>query len=104
MTREELKPGDTVVPRRGRGGPWVIESIGVQPTFLPDVNVKVAVFKGGSFMPIEKLKLHAVRLKTLMERIVDEWLDSEFTRDLIRNTPLYDLLEELAIPAKDARD
>ena len=51
----ELKIGDTVLPVRGRGGPWVVASIGSQPSmFGPDVEV--AVFEDGSFMDVERLK------------------------------------------------
>ena len=56
VMNQELKPGDTVVPRRGRGGPWVIASIGSQSLLFGDGNEKVVHFKDGTFIEANKVK------------------------------------------------
>lgn len=57
---DEFKPGDTVVPKRGRGGPWVVASLGEQAVMFGEA-VKVAIFEGGKFMALDKLKLSSRR-------------------------------------------
>lgn len=52
-----MKIGDTVTPKRGRGGPWIIQSFGSQPSLLGDSDIEVAIFDGGRFMAVNKLRL-----------------------------------------------
>lgn len=52
----ELKPGDLVFPKRGKGGPWVIQSLGSQPSFFGDKDIDVAIFDNGTFLRVDKLK------------------------------------------------
>lgn len=51
-----LGVGDTVVPKRGKGGPWIIASLGSQPSMFNEDEVKVAIFENGSFMALNKLR------------------------------------------------
>lgn len=43
--------------KRGKGGPWTIQSLGSQPSLLGDSDIQVAIFEGGRFMAVDKLKL-----------------------------------------------
>ena len=56
MTQNELKVGDSVIPKQGRGvAPRVIASFGSQPSmFGPETQV--AVFEDGSFTDISGLQ------------------------------------------------
>jgi hypothetical protein len=56
---DDLKPGEAVVPKRGRGGPWVVASLGEQAVFFGE-PIKIAIFEEGGFMAVEKLKLVSV--------------------------------------------
>jgi hypothetical protein len=53
---------------------------------------------------LRERKLFVPVLKPIGDRIVDEWMGSEFTRDLLRNTLMFDLLEELSAPARNVKE
>ena len=50
-----LSIGDTVRPLTGRGGPWVVQSLGAQAA-LWGPDGEVAIFESGEFMAVEKLR------------------------------------------------
>lgn len=44
------------MPRRGNGGPWVIQSLGSQESLFGDDRVQVAMLSDGRFMKIDDLR------------------------------------------------
>ena len=55
MQDDSLRIGDTVRPLTGRGGPWVVQSLGTQAA-LWGPDEEVAIFESGEFMAVEKLR------------------------------------------------
>jgi hypothetical protein len=51
----DLRPGDTVRPLSGKGGPWVIQSLGTQAA-LWGPDEEVAIFETGEFVAVNKLR------------------------------------------------